>query len=235
LVTAIPVIGQPIVDWLWGGFTINNATLNRFFSLHFFLPFIIAGITIIHLALLHKDGSNNPLGVDSGVDKIPFYTYFFVKDLFAFFCFLFLFGTFVFYFPNSLGHPDNYIPADPMSTPAHIVPEWYFLPFYAILRSIPDKFGGVAAMGGSLIVLFLIPFTNTSEIRSTTFRPIFKIFYWLLVADFLILGWIGQKPVKDVFVLVGQIATVFYFLFFVVLIPLIGVIETKLAHFKTKK
>lgn len=233
LVTAVPVVGQSIVDWLWGGFTVNNATLNRFFSLHFLLPFVIAGLTVLHLALLHKDGSNNPLGVDSGVDKVPFYPYFFVKDLFAFFCFLLFFATFVFYFPNVLGHPDNYIPADPMQTPAHIVPEWYFLPFYAILRSIPDKLGGVVAMGGALVILFLIPFTNTSEVRSTTFRPIFKIFYWLLVADFLILGWVGQKPVKDVYVIVGQVATAFYFLFFLVLIPVIGVIETKLAHHKT--
>jgi ubiquinol-cytochrome c reductase cytochrome b subunit len=227
-------VGQPIVDWLWGGFTINNATLNRFFSLHFFLPFIIAGVTVIHLALLHKDGSNNPLGVDSGVDKIPFYPYFFVKDLFAFFCFITFFAIFVFYFPNALGHPDNYIPADPMQTPAHIVPEWYFLPFYAILRSIPDKLGGVAAMGGALIILFLIPFSNTSEIRSTTFRPIFKVCYWLLVADFLLLGWIGQKPVKDVYIFVGQVATFYYFLFFLVLIPVVGIIESKLVHYKVE-
>ena len=198
LVTAIPIIGQPIVDWLWGGFTVGNATLNRFFSLHFLFPFLIAGLSLVHLALLHKDGSNNPLGVDTSVDKIPFYPYFIAKDLFAFFVFLLIFSGFVFYFPNTLGHPDNYIPANPLVTPAHIVPEWYFLPFYAILRSIPDKLGGVAAMGGALIVLFLIPFTNTSEIRSTTFRPIFKIFYWLLVADFLILGWVGQKPVKSI-------------------------------------
>lgn len=232
LVTAVPIVGQSIVDWLWGGFTVNNATLNRFFSLHFLLPFLIAGLTLLHLALLHKDGSNNPLGVDSGVDKVPFYPYFFVKDLFAFFCFLLMFATFVFYFPNTLGHPDNYIPADPMQTPAHIVPEWYFLPFYAVLRSIPDKLGGVVAMGGALIVLLLIPFTNTSEVRSTTFRPIFKIFYWLVVADFLILGWVGQKPVKDVYVIVGQVATLFYFLFFIVLIPVIGMVETKLAHHK---
>lgn len=232
LVTAIPIVGQAIVDWLWGGFTVNNATLNRFFSLHFFLPFIIAGVTVIHLALLHKDGSNNPLGVDSVVDKIPFYPYFFVKDLFAFFGFLFIFGFFVFFYPNLMGHPDNYIPADPMHTPAHIVPEWYFLPFYAILRSIPDKLGGVAAMGGALVILFLIPFINTSEIRSTTFRPIFKVCYWLLVADFLILGWVGQKPVKDIYVLTGQIATVYYFLFFLVLIPVVGVIESRLIHHK---
>jgi quinol-cytochrome oxidoreductase complex cytochrome b subunit len=233
LVSAIPIVGQPIVDWLWGGFTVNNATLNRFFSLHFVLPFVIVGLSVIHLALLHKDGSTNPLGVNSGVDRISFYPYLVVKDLFAFFCFLLVFSLFVFYFPNSLGHPDNYIPADPMKTPAHIVPEWYFLPFYAVLRSIPDKLGGVVAMGGALIVLFFIPFTNTSEIRSTTFRPIFKIFYWLLVADFLILGWVGQKPVTDTYIVVGQIATIYYFSFFIFLIPLIGLIEKKLVHYKT--
>ena len=232
LVTAVPIVGQSIVDWLWGGFTVNNATLNRFFSLHFVLPFVIVGLVILHLALLHKDGSNNPLGVDSGIDKIPFYPYFVLKDLFAFFCFLLFFSIFVFYFPNTLGHPDNYIPADPMQTPAHIVPEWYFLPYYAILRSIPDKLGGVVAMVGSLLVFFLIPFTNTSEVRSTTFRPIFKVFYWLLVTDFIILGWAGQKPVKDTYVLVGQIATAYYFLFFIVLIPIIGILETRLAHHK---
>ena len=235
LFTAIPVVGNAIVEWLWGGFTVDNATLNRFFSLHFFLPFIIAGLTIIHLALLHKDGSNNPIGSDSSMDKIPFYPYYFVKDLFAFFSFLFIFCVFVFFFPNTLGHPDNYIPADCLHTPAHIVPEWYFLPFYAVLRSIPDKLGGVAAMGGSLIVLFLIPFTNTSKIRSTTFRPLFKVFYWLLVADFVILGWVGQKPVKDTYILIGQIATVFYFLFFVVLVPLIGNLESFLVSFKNTK
>jgi len=234
LVTAIPVAGQPIVDWLWGGFTINNATLNRFFSLHFLLPFIIAGVTIIHLALLHQNGSNNPLGVSSVTDQIPFYPYFFVKDLFAFFCFMIFFITIIYYFPNALGHPDNYVPADPMQTPAHIVPEWYFLPYYAILRSIPDKLGGVLAMGGSLIVLLLIPFINTSIVRSSNFRPFFNVFYWLFIVDFLLLGWVGQKPVKDSFVLVGQIATVYYFLFFLVLIPLIGVIESKLISLKLK-
>nr|QYC61813.1 apocytochrome b [Paralia sulcata] len=234
LFTAIPLVGNSIVEWLWGGFTVDNATLNRFFSLHFFLPFIIAGLSLLHLALLHKDGSNNPLGVDSSVDKVPFYPYFFVKDLFAFFIFLTFFCILIFYFPNLLGHPDNYIPADCLQTPPHIVPEWYFLPFYAILRSIPDKLGGVAAMGGSLIVLFLIPFINTSEIRSTTFRPIFKIFYWLLVADFLILGWVGQKPVKDTYIFIGQVATVYYFLFFAVLIPIIGNFESRLIHFKLK-
>jgi len=234
LVTAVPLVGNAIVTWLWGGFTVDNPTLNRFYSLHFLFPFLIAGLSLVHLALLHKDGSNNPLGVDSSGDKIPFYPYFFVKDLFAFFVFLFVFCFFVFYFTNALVYQHNYIPANPLVTPAHIVPEWYFLPFYAILRSIPDKLGGVLAMGGALIVLFFIPFTNTSEIRSTTFRPIFKIFYWLFVSDFLILGWIGQMPVKSVYVLVGQIATVYYFLFFIILIPLIGNVESFLVRYKLK-
>jgi len=233
LVTAVPLVGYVVVDWLWGGFTVNNATLNRFFSLHFFLPFLIAALVIIHLALLHKDGSNNPLGIASKNDNIPFYPYYFVKDLFSFFLFLLYFSIFLFYYPNLLGHPDNYIQADPMQTPAHIVPEWYFLPYYAILRSIPNKLGGVVAMAGSLIVFFFIPFLNTSKLRSTTFRPLFKVVYWLLVADFLILGWIGQQPVKDTYVFVGQLATVFYFTFFLILVPVVGIIENKLIQ-KTK-
>ena len=228
LFSAIPFVGGSIVEWLWGGFSVDNATLNRFFSLHFLLPFLIAGLSVIHLALLHEHGSNNPLGVESSVDKISFYPYFYVKDLLAFFVLIFSFSIFVFYFPNLMGHPDNYIPANPMVTPAHIVPEWYFLPFYAILRSIPDKLGGVIAMGGALVILFAIPFINTSEIRSSQFRPLFKKFYWLLVVDFLILGWIGQKPVETPFIEVGQIATLFYFIFFIILIPLLGVFEKKL-------
>ena len=233
LVTSVPLIGQPIVTWLWGGFTINNATLTRFYILHVVIPFLMCGVTIIHLILLHRVGSNNPLGVDSSIDTISFYPYYFLKDLFAFLCWLFVLGIFVFYYPDALGHPENYMPADPMSTPAHIVPEWYFLPFYAILRSVPDKLGGVAAMGGSIFVLFLLPYINTSEVRSTTFRPIFKFFFWLFVADFLILGWVGQKPVKDIYVLVGQTATGFYFLFFL-LVPIIGIIEKALVHWKDK-
>nr|WAQ69932.1 apocytochrome b [Rhizosolenia setigera]WAQ69967.1 apocytochrome b [Rhizosolenia setigera]WAQ70003.1 apocytochrome b [Rhizosolenia setigera]WAQ70039.1 apocytochrome b [Rhizosolenia setigera]WAQ70111.1 apocytochrome b [Rhizosolenia setigera] len=228
LVSAIPLVGENIVYWLWGDFNVGNATLNRFFSIHFLLPFIIAGASVVHLALLHNVGSNNPLGIDSSIDKISFYPYFFVKDLFAFFMFISFFGVFVFYFPNVLGHSDNYIPANPLVTPTHIVPEWYFLPYYAVLRSIPDKLGGVVAMGGALIVLFFIPFTNTSEIRSTTFRPLFKFFYWLLVFDFVLLGWIGQKPVTGLYVFIGQVATVYYFVFFLILIPLIGLLESKL-------
>ena len=232
LFSAIPYVGPSIVEWLWGGFSVDNATLNRFFSFHFLVPFLIAGMTIVHLALLHEHGSNNPIGVESSVDKISFYPYFYVKDLLAFFGLITIFSIFVFYFPNLMGHPDNYIPANPMVTPAHIVPEWYFLPFYAILRSIPDKLGGVIAMGGALVILFAIPFINTSEIRSSQFRPIFRVFFWLLVVDFLILGWIGQKPVESPFVEVGQIATIFYFIFFIVLIPLIGIIESKIISWK---
>jgi len=230
LASAVPFVGNAIVEWLWGGFSVDNATLNRFFSLHFLLPFLIAGLTIIHLALLHEHGSNNPLGIESTIDKISFYPYFYVKDLLAFFGFITVFAGFVFYFPNLMGHPDNYIPANPMVTPAHIVPEWYFLPFYAILRSIPDKLGGVVAMGGALVILFAIPFINTSEIRSSQFRPLFRGFFWLLVVDFLILGWIGQKPVETPFIEVGQIATVFYFTFFILFIPLLGKLEFTLSR-----
>jgi len=232
MVTAIPVAGQPIVQWLWGGYTVGNPTLNRFFSIHFFLPFLIAGISLVHLALLHKDGSNNPIGSDTGVDDLPFYPYFAAKDLFAFFCFMLFFATFVFYFPNYLNHPDNYIPADPLQTPAHVVPEWYFLPYYAILRSIPHKVGGILAMVGAILVLFLIPFINTSDVRNTTYRPLFKFCFWFFIADFIILTWVGQKPVKDTFILVGQVATFYYFIFFLFLIPVVGKIESALVRYK---
>lgn len=232
LFSAIPFAGPSIVEWLWGGFSIDNATLNRFFSLHFILPFLIAGLVIAHIALLHRDGSNNPLGIDSRSDSIPFYPYAYVKDLFSLIVFIVFFSIFLFYFPNLLGHPDNYIPADPMSTPAHIVPEWYFLPFYAILRSIPDKLGGVAAMGGAIVILFFLPFINTSEVRSSTFRPIYRKLFWFLFADFLLLGWIGQEIVETPFVQIGQIATAFYFFYFLVLIPFVGLLETSLIRTK---
>jgi ubiquinol-cytochrome c reductase cytochrome b subunit len=234
MVTAIPVAGKPIVQWLWGGYTVANPTLNRFYSIHFLLPFIIAGVTLIHLALLHKVGSSNPIGSDAGVDDIPFYPYFVSKDLFAFSVYLLVFATFVFYFPNVLNHPDNCIPADPLQTPAHVVPEWYFLPYYAILRSIPHKAGGIVAMLGSLLVLLIIPFTNTSDVRNTTYRPLFKVFFWLFIVDFVILTWVGQKPVKDYFILTGQIATFYYFLFFIILIPVIGKVESILVHHKSE-
>lgn len=229
LFSAIPFVGQSIVEWLWGGFSVGNATLNRFFSLHYFMPFAIVGVVIIHLALLHKDGSNNPLGINTNIDNIPFYPYFYVKDLLAFFALSLIFSFFVFFYPNALGHPDNYIPANPMSTPAHIVPEWYFLPFYAILRSIPDKLGGVVAMVGAILILLVLPIINTSKVRSSKFRPIFGVAYWFLVSDFIILGWIGQKPVESPFIEIGMFATIFYFLFFAVLLPVIGLVEAYLT------
>ncbi len=231
LFSAVPIVGSSIVEWLWGGFSVGNATLNRFFSLHYLMPFVIVGLVIVHLALLHKEGSNNPLGINTNVDTISFYPYFYVKDLFAFFIFTFMFAFFVFFYPNVLGHSDNYIPANPLSTPAHIVPEWYFLPFYAILRSIPDKLGGVVAMISAILVLLLLPIINTSEIRSSKFRPVFGVAYWFLVADFVILGWIGQKPVESPFIEIGLGATIFYFVFLLVFIPLIGIIESEMVHY----
>nr|YP_010032391.1 cytochrome b [Schizocladia ischiensis]QOW07605.1 cytochrome b [Schizocladia ischiensis] len=225
LFSAIPVAGDAIVQWLWGGFSVGNPTLNRFFSLHYLMPFVIAGLVFVHLALLHKDGSGNPLGANSSFSSIPFYPYFYVKDLLGFFLLLTSLSVFVFFWPNSLGHPDNYIPADPLVTPAHIVPEWYFLPFYAILRSIPDKLGGVLGMGGAIVILLAIPFFNTSVLRSGNFRPIYLFGFWLIVADFLLLGWVGQKPVDDPYVSLGQYATFFYFLFFVLGIFAIGLLE----------
>jgi quinol-cytochrome oxidoreductase complex cytochrome b subunit len=233
MVTAIPFGGQTIVEWLWGGFTVNAPTLRRFYSIHFLLPFIIAGLSLVHLVLLHKDGSTSPIGSDTGVDDVPFYPYYFSKDLFAFTCFLLFFGVFIFFFPNYLNHPDNCIPADPMETPKHLVPEWYFLPFYAILRSIPHKAGGILTMGGAIAVLFLIPFNNTSNIRNTTYRPIFKVCYWSLIASWIVLTWIGQCPVEDIFAFVGQIATIYYYAFFILLVPIVGKIESELIHYKT--
>lgn len=226
LFSAIPVIGESIVQWIWGGFSVNNATLNRFFSFHYLFPFLIAGMIIIHLALLHENGSNNPLGVVSKTDNIGFYPYFYVKDLFGFSVLSVIFAFFVFFYPNALGHPDNYVQANPMVTPSHIVPEWYFLPFYAILRSIPDKLGGVICMGLSLVVLILLPFLDTSQVRSATFRPIYRKIFWFFLVDALILGWIGQKVVEYPYVQVGQIATVFYFAFFFILVPLSGFLDT---------
>ena len=228
LFSAIPFIGSTIVEWLWGGFSVDNATLNRFFSLHYLLPFVIAGITILHLTLLHQEGSNNPLGINTNIDYISFYPYFYVKDLFAFFILILFFSFLVFFSPNMLGHPDNYIPANPLVTPAHIVPEWYFLPFYAILRSIPDKLGGVVAMGAAILVLLTLPLTTLSDLRSSSFRPIYSIFYWFLVADFLLLGWIGQKPVEDPYSDIGLYATIYYFLTLLVIFPVIGIIENKM-------
>jgi ubiquinol-cytochrome c reductase cytochrome b subunit len=228
LFSAFPIVGEPIVAWLWGGFSVDNATLNRFFSFHYLLPFLIVGAVLAHLAVLHQNGSNNPLGVHSGIDKIPFYPYFIIKDLFSWvIAFVFYFG-FVFFAPNYLGHTDNYIEANAMVTPAHIVPEWYFLPFYAILRSIPHKLGGVIAMFAALLVLFLLPYLNTSEIRSSSFRPLHRQFFWLLVLDYFVLGWIGGCAPETPYLEIGQIATFFYFFYFLFIVPFLGVLEKKL-------
>lgn len=235
MVTIIPIGAKHVIQWLWGGYTIKNPTLQRFFILHFLLPFVIAGFTLIHLVLLHKVGSNTPLGADmNGIDDVPFYPYYFTKDLFAFSCFLIIFGVFVFYYPNVLNHPTNCIPADPFETPAHVVPEWYFLAYYAILRCIPHKAAGIIAMFASIFILFLIPFINTSEIRNTTYRPIFKIFFWLFIADFIILVWSGQKPITKSYIFTAKVATVYYFFFFLIVIPVVGKIESILARYKTE-
>lgn len=230
LASAIPVVGDEITFWLWGGFSVDNATLNRFFSLHYFFPFIIAGASLVHLAALHQYGSTNPLGSLSSLDKVSFYPYFYVKDLVGWVVFAIALSIIVFFAPNVLGHPDNYIPANPMSTPAHIVPEWYFLPVYAILRSIPNKLGGVAAIGLVFVCLFALPFINNSPIRSSSFKPIHQKFFWLLLVDCLLLGWIGQKPVEDPYVFIGQLASLYFFFFFIVVIPLLGRIESKLIN-----
>lgn len=227
LFSAIPVVGGSIVEWLWGGFSVDNATLNRFFSLHYLLPFVIAGLTLIHLSLLHKEGSNNPLGINHKFDTVSFFPYFYVKDLFSFFIFIFVFSIFLFFFPNALGHSDNYIPANPMVTPAHIVPEWYFLPFYAILRSIPDKLGGVVAMIGAILILLALPVIHSSNVRSSKFRPLFRLSYWFFLSNFLLLGWLGQKPVESPYIELGLFSTSFYFIYFLILLPLIGLIERR--------
>jgi ubiquinol-cytochrome c reductase cytochrome b/c1 subunit len=230
LFSAIPVVGQSIVDWLWGGFAIDNPTLNRFYALHYLLPFIIVAVVALHVVALHQHGSNNPLGIDpkGPQDTVPFHPYYTMKDGFGVLIFLIIFAGFVFFAPDYLGHPDNYIPANPLVTPPHIVPEWYFLPFYAILRAIPDKLGGVIAMFASIGVLFVLPWLDTSRVRSCTFRPIYKWFVGLLVIDTVILGWCGANPPEGFFVPLAQVATAYYFFHFLILLPILGKIERPL-------
>ena len=227
LFSAIPIIGEGITQWLWGGYSVDNPTLSRFYTLHFLFPFLIVGVVILHIVALHTHGSNNPLGIDKKgtQDTIPFHPYYTIKDLFGLSFALTIFFAVVFFIPDYLGHPDNYIPADPLKTPAHIVPEWYFLPFYAILRAIPDKLGGVIAMFSAIFVLFLLPWLDSSKVRSATFRPIYKKFFWIFVFNAVILGWVGSKPAEGHYILIGRIATIYYFAHFLILLPLLGKFE----------
>jgi ubiquinol-cytochrome c reductase cytochrome b subunit len=240
LFSAVPMVGDAIVTWLWGGFSVNNATLNRFFSLHYLVPFVLFGLTVLHIWAFHHTGNNNPTGVEVRRDSVdtvkkdtvPFHPYYTIKDIYALALFLLLFCVFVFFMPNYLGHPDNYVEADPLVTPAHIVPEWYFLPFYAILRAITfdilfidAKFGGVLAMFGSIAVMALAPWLDTSRVRSGRYRPQFKFWFWLLVVDFFVLMWVGGQAAEQPYILIGQIATAYWFAYFLIILPVLGVIE----------
>ncbi len=227
LFTAIPIVGDSITTWLWGGYSVDNATLNRFFSLHYLLPFMIAGVVVLHVWALHVHGSNNPAGIEKKTtkDTLPFHPYFTVKDGFALVCFLVFYGWFVFYVPNYLGDADNYIEANPLQTPVHIVPEWYYLPFYAILRSIPDKLGGTAAMFTAVLVIAFLPWLDTSRVKSAAFRPLYKIFFWLFVVCAVLLGYMGSQPPEGIYVIAARFLTVYYFLHFFVILPLLGKYE----------
>jgi ubiquinol-cytochrome c reductase cytochrome b/c1 subunit len=230
LFSAIPFVGEGIVTWLWGGFAVDNPTLNRFFALHYLLPFVIVGVVGLHVVALHVVGPNNPTGIDpkGPKDTLPFHPYYTMKDGFGLTVFMMLYLGFTFFAPNFFGEVDNYVPANPLVTPEHIVPEWYFLPFYAILRAVPDKLLGVLAMFGAIAVLFILPWLDRSKVRSATFRPIYKVFFWVFVVDCLILGWLGANPAEGVYVWMSRVATLYYFFHFVVLLPLLSKIETPL-------
>ena len=227
LFSVIPVVGTTITEWLWGGFAVDNATLKRFFSLHYLMPFMIFGVVILHIWSLHVTGNNNPVGVSvkEKQDTVPFAPYYTVKDAFSLVCFLILFAWFIFFNPNILGHTDNYIMADPLVTPAHIVPEWYLLPFYAILRAIPSKLGGVLVMGAAIAILFILPWLDTSKVRSATFRPLYKQFYWIFVGNCIALGYLGSQNPEGLFLVASRICTAYYFIHFLLVLPILGLVE----------
>jgi ubiquinol-cytochrome c reductase cytochrome b/c1 subunit len=227
LFSAFPIIGDHIVTWLWGGFSVDNPTLNRFFALHYLLPFVLLGVVFLHVAAVHVHGSNNPVGIDikGPQDSLPFHPYFTIKDTFGLGVFMLIFAGFVFFAPNYMGHPDNYIPANPLVTPAHIVPEWYFLPFYAILRAVPDKLGGVLAMFGAIAVLFVVPWLDTSKVRSANYRPLYRQFFWVLVVACVLLGYAGSQPAEGVWLIIARVASIYYFAHFLIILPLLGKLE----------
>jgi len=225
LFSAIPLVGESITSWLWGGYAVGSPTLTRFYSLHYLMPFLIFGLVILHIWALHIPGNNNPVGIDikkPSKETVPFHPYIIIKDLYALLIFLIIFLGFVFFVPNVLGHPDNYIEANPMVTPSHIVPEWYLLPFYAILRSVPDKLGGVVVMFAAVFILMLLPWLDTSKVRSAVFRPLYKVFFWILVIDVIVLGYIGANPPEGMYLIIGRIATIYYFVHFILIMPLLG-------------
>nr|QCT81411.1 cytochrome b [Urosaurus nigricaudus]QCT81515.1 cytochrome b [Urosaurus nigricaudus]QCT81528.1 cytochrome b [Urosaurus nigricaudus]QCT81541.1 cytochrome b [Urosaurus nigricaudus]QCT81554.1 cytochrome b [Urosaurus nigricaudus] len=228
LLSAIPYIGTTLVEWIWGGFSVDNATLTRFFTFHFLLPFAVMGVSMMHLLFLHETGSNNPTGLTSNTDKIPFHPYFSYKDLLGALLLTIVLLTLALFSPNLLGDPENFTPANPLVTPPHIKPEWYFLFAYAILRSIPNKLGGVLALLFSILILMLVPLLHVSKQRSTMFRPMSQMMFWLLISDVLILTWIGGQPVEHPFIIIGQVASILYFALFLVMMPMTSMLENKL-------